>query len=61
MRWLLWLLVEVLERSCCLFHWVPGYACQLAMWSHNIDERFDVDCWSEDWVPGYAGKEAGNE
>jgi len=46
-RWALRIVCDGLERSCRLLHWLPGYACQLALWSHALDEKYDLGVWGE--------------
>jgi hypothetical protein len=36
-----------LETACCLFHWIPGYNCKLAMWSADLDEKFNLGVWKK--------------
>jgi hypothetical protein len=44
-RMLLRWLVIILERSCFLMHWIPGWRCNLASWSAALDERYSLGEW----------------
>ena len=40
------LVVNLLERMCCLLHWIPWYDCRLALWSSQLDERWNTGSWN---------------
>ena len=34
-----------MHDACDWLHWVPGYRCQLAEWSHALDARYSLGVW----------------
>lgn len=48
----LYCIVSLLEKSCCLFHWLNPILiklgkphCPLALWSYRIDRKYNVGAW----------------
>ena len=38
-------IVNLLERACKLFHWLPPHMCRLAVWSLRLNDKWDTEAW----------------